>query len=268
MKTNLLILLPLLGLSACAGQHGASTDSSSSVRSDTLPDSQGIREPSEIHTYIVNDYIDPNNPRLRHRGHLVDAVEQDEKWNLQPVDDPVTTEATQGPATTADDPNAAPNPYSAEFETELAQQREQSRQLADLAARMTLEMGKLQDMTEKSADAVSENASLHNRLETLQREIDELKPPATPPVAPNAPKKPTWLDSIWDLFRQFPKGTPVATEKPDHHPELVLRPAEVPARAPEVSTTPPDQQTNAPGGETPPVPSPGEMAEPHNPPQP
>ena len=142
MKTNLLILLPLLGLSACAGHHDATNDSSSSVRRDALPDSQDIREPSQIHTYIVNDYVDPNNPKLRHRGHLVDAVEQDEKWNLHPVDDPVTTEATQGPATTASDPNAAPNPYSAEFETELAQQREQSRQLADLAARMTSGNGK------------------------------------------------------------------------------------------------------------------------------
>jgi hypothetical protein len=265
MKNTLLILLPLLGLSACASQHRASRDSLSGASPDALPDAQEVRDPSEVHTYIVNDYIDPNNPRLRHRGHLVDAVEQDEKWNLSPVDDRVTTE---GPATTADDANAAPNPYSAEFETELAQQREQSRQLAELAARMTLEMGKLQEMTEKGADAVSENASLRNRLETLQREIDELKPPATPPVAPNAPPKPSWFHSIWDLFRQAPKGTPVTTEKPDLHPELVLRPAGVPAHLPEVSPKPPDQPTNAPGEEAPAVPSPGEIAQPQTSPQP
>jgi hypothetical protein len=259
MKTNLLILLPVLALSACAG-HSAD-DAPASVRSDALPNSEDDRTPSAVHTYIVNDYVDPNNPRLLHRGHLVDAVEQDEKWNLRPVDDPVTTE---GPVATVDDPNAAPNPYSAEFETELAQQREQSRQLAELAARMTLEMGKLQEMTEKGADAVSENASLRNRLETLQREIDELKPPATPPVAPNAPKKPSWLDSIFDLFRQAPKGTPVVSDVPS----LLLKPAQVPIRSPEVSTTPPGPQTNAPGNDSPGVPDPGEIAAPQNSTQP
>jgi hypothetical protein len=208
MKNTLLILLPLLGLSACASQHRASRDSLSGASPDALPDAQEVRDPSEVHTYIVNDYIDPNNPRLRHRGHLVDAVEQDEKWNLS------------------------------------------------------------QEMTEKGADAVSENASLRNRLETLQREIDELKPPATPPVAPNAPPKPSWFHSIWDLFRQAPKGTPVTTEKPDLHPELVLRPAGVPAHLPEVSPKPPDQPTNAPGEEAPAVPSPGEIAQPQTSPQP
>ena len=261
MKTNLLIVLPIFALSACAGQHHSTNDASASVRNDAQPESQEVREPSAVHTYIVNDYVDPNNPRLLHRGHLVDAVEQDEKWNLRTVDDPVTTE---GPIATVDDPNAAPNPYTAEFETELAQQREQSRQLAELAGRMTLEMGKLQEMTEKSADAVSENASLRNRLETLQREIDDLKPPATPPVAPNAPKKPSWLDSILDLFRQAPKGTPVASDTSS----LFLKPARVLIRAPDVSTTPPEPQTNAPGDDTPAVPAPGEMAEPQKAPQP
>jgi hypothetical protein len=261
MKTNLLILVPVFALSACAGQHHSTNDSPAIASNDALPDSQDVREPSAIHTYIVNDYVDPNNPRLLHRGHLVDAVEQDEKWNLRPVNDPVTTE---GPVATADDPNGAPNPYSAEFETELAQQREQSRQLAELVARMTLEMGKLQEMTEKGADAASENAWLKNRLETLQREIDELKPPATPPVAPNAPRKPSWLDSIFELFRQAPKGTPVASDTPS----LLLRPAQVPIRAPEVSTTPPGPQTNAQGDDIPAIPAPGEIAAPQNSPQP
>jgi hypothetical protein len=261
MKTNLLSLLPIFALSACAGQHHSTNDAPASVRSDGQPDSQDVREPSAVHAYIVNDYVDPNNPRLLHRGHLVDVVEQDEKWNLRPVDDPVTTE---GPVETADDPNAAPNPYSAEFETELAQQREQSRQLAELAARMTLEMGKLQEMTEKGADAASENASLRNRFETLQREIDELKPPATPPVAPNAPKRPSWLDSIFDLFRQAPKGTPVAQDIPS----LLLKPPQVPIRAPETPTIPPGPQTNAPGVDIPAVPGPGEMTEPQTPTQP
>jgi hypothetical protein len=261
MKTTLLLLLPIVGLSACAGQHPVSSDSSPSFRRDPLPDSQDTREPSDVHTYIVNDYIDPNNPRLRHRGHLVDAVEQDEKWKLRPVDDPVTTD---GPDTTVNDPNTTPNPYSAEFETELAQQREQSRQLADLAARMTLEMGKLQDMTEKGAAAVSENASLRNRLGELQHEIDELKPSPAPPVSPNAPKKPSWLETIWDLLRQAPNGTPVVDDKPALSTNLVLRPADPMPLHPVVPTAPPVAPTNAPADPSPEplIPSPGEMSRP------
>jgi len=248
---QLLLILPVLGLAACAGQHSAPTTASAAYPSDTLP--EHIREPSQVHTYLVNDYIDPNNPRLRHRGHPVDVVEQDEKWNLSPSD---SSEGNYGPVTTVNDPNAAPNPYSAEFETELAQQRDQYKQLAGIGTQMTTEMDRLQEMGAKEADAVSENASLRNRLEELQREIDELKPTPTPPVAPNAPKKPSWLDSIWDLFRQVPKGTPVVEAKPELRSDAALQPSELP---PPIlpSAGPP---MNAPDE----IPSPGEMAQPLN----
>jgi len=241
------LILPTLGLAACAGQHPDSAEPSAvsqSIDENTLPDSGDIREPSRVHTYLVNDYVDPNNPRLRHRGHLVDVVEQDEKWNLQPTD--TAGEANLGPVTAVNDPNAAPNPYSAEFETELAQQRDQYRQLADLGTQMTVEMGKLQEMTQKSADAVSENAILRNRLEELQQEIDTLKP-ASPPVAPDAPKKPWWLDSILNLFRQVPHGTPVTADQPTFQPNAQLRPA-VTNAPPDPLIVPPPEQTSAADG--------------------
>jgi hypothetical protein len=258
------LILPTLGLVACSGHHQPSANSSSAtdtnVRDSALPDSDEVREPGRVHTYIVNDYVDPNNPRLRHRGHLVDLVEQDEKWNLQPTD---TTETNLGPVTAVNDPNTAPNPYSAEFETELAQQRDQYRQLAAIGAQMTAEMGKLQEMTEKSADAVSENAVLRNRLDELQQKIDTLRP-ASPPVAPDAPKKPSWLDSILDLFRQAPDGKPVATVKPGFQRNALLRLPTTNAPPPDVLTVPPPAQTNYSATDTA-VPSPGEMSQPHNP---
>ena len=248
---RLLLILPVLGLAACAGQRPAPTTSSAAYPSDALP--EDIREPSQVHTYLVNDYIDPNNPRVRHRGHPVDVVEQDEKWNLRPTD---SSDGNYGPVTTVADPNAAPNPYSAEFETELAQQRDQYKQLAAIGTQMTSEMERLQEMAVKEADAVSENASLRNRLEELQREVDELKPPPTPPVAPNAPKKPSWFDSIWDLFRQVPKGTPVAEAKPELRTNAVLQPAELP------SAILPSAGLPSTGRDE--IPSPGEMARPLN----
>ena len=252
------LLLPTLGLMGCAGHHPESAEPAAVQQcadENSVPDSGDIRESSRVHTYLVNDYIDPNNPRLRHRGHLVDAIEQDEKWNLAPSDS--TRETNLGPVTTVNDPNAAPNPYSAEFETELTQQRDQYRKLAGLGAQMTAELGKLQDMTEKSADAVSENAILRNRLDELQQEIDTVKP-ASPPIAPDAPKKPSWLDSILDLFRQAPHGTPVAVEKRGFSPHAQLRP-DVTNEPPDPFIVPPPTPTNA--ADDQPVPDPGVISQ-------
>jgi hypothetical protein len=268
----ILLLLPVLCLAACAGQP-TGTPTSSVESAASLPVADNAREPSHVHTYVVNDYIDPNNPRILHQGHLVDVVEQDEKWNLNSGE---ISEGNYGPVGTTNDPNAAPNPYSAEFETELAQQRDQYRQLAALGVQMNEEMSRLEDMAQKEADAVSENASIRNRLEELQHEIDELKPHSTSPVAPNAPKKPAWLDPLWDLFRPVPDGKPVTDDKPTLQTNLVLRPMP-PADEPSAPTTneaplPPAPPTNTPpvapthttdsAASAPPIPPPGEMSKP------
>jgi hypothetical protein len=269
----ILLFLPVLCLAACAGQQPTGTATSSVEHAASLPLADDVREPSHIHTYVVNDYIDPNNPRVLHQGHPVDVVEQDEQWNLNSSD---ISEGNYGPVVSATDPNAAANPYSAEFETELAQQRDQYRQLAALGTQMTSEMGRLQDMAQKEADAVSENASIRNRLEDMQHEIDGLKPRPTRPVAPNAPKKSSWLDPVWDLFHEVPDGKPVIDDKPALQTNLVLRPLP-PADEPSAPTTneaplapvpptnaPPVAPTNATDSDLsgPSIPSPGEMSQP------
>jgi hypothetical protein len=269
----ILLFVPVLCLAACAGQQPTQTTTSTVEQATSSPVADDVREPSHVHTYVVNDYIDPNNPRVLHRGHPVDVVEQDEKWNLNSGD---ISEGNYGPVATATDPNATPDPYSAEFETELAQQREQYKQLAALGIQMTTEMGRLQDMAGKEADAVSENASFRNRLEDLQHEIDELKPRPTPPVASNAAKKSTWLDPVWDLFRRAPDGKPAPDDKPILQTNLMLRPMP-PADEPSVPTTsetplptvpstntPPVAPTNATGtrDSVPSIPPPGEMSQP------
>ncbi len=106
----------------------------------------------------------------------MEVVEQDDRWNLDATDS-AGDSSGDGPVTTAADPNATPNPYSAEFETELSQQRDQYKQLAGLGSQMTAEMGRLEELAGKEADAVSENAVLRTRLEDLQREIDRTQEP-------------------------------------------------------------------------------------------
>jgi hypothetical protein len=270
----LLLLPPVIFLAACAGQQPTGGATSSVEPTAPLPLVDDVREPSRVHSYLVNDYIDPNNPRILHQGHSVDVVEQDDKWNL---DSREISEGNDGPVATANNPNAAPNPYSAEFETELAQQRDQYRQLAAVGTQMTTEMGRLQDMAQKEADAVSEDASIRNRLGDMQHEIDELKPQPISPVASNAPKKSSWLGPVWDLFRQVPDGKPVIDDKPSLQTNLVLRPMP-PADEPSIPTTneaplAPVPPTNAPpvaptnettdsDPSSPSIPSPGEMSQP------
>jgi hypothetical protein len=250
-----LLLLPILGLTACAGDH---PPASATTAAATIPDNSfsttDDREPSRIHTYVVNDYIDPNNPRIMHEGHSIDVVEQDERWNLHP-----TVEeggAVEGPVTAADNANAAPNPYTAEFEAELAQQREQFKALSGLGAQMNTEMGRLEQLGQKEADAVSENAAIRTRLEDLQREIDGLKATSSPSVPSTAPKKSSWFGSIFSLFQPVSDSAPITEQKLDLHTNMVLQPVPPPA----VQEPAPPTSTNAPDE----MPSPGEMAHPQD----
>ena len=234
---KLLLLVPVVCLAACAGQQRPPVEQPAQAWDTAAPDQDAaLRQPSRLHTYLVNDYIDPNNPRLRHRAHLVDVVEQDEKWNLAPTD---TTETNLGPVTAVNDPNAAPNPYTAEFETELMEQRDQSKQLADMASRMTDQLAKLQEMSEKSAAVSDEDAALRERLDQLQKELDEIKTPPPPPASTPAAKKPSWLDSIRGMFRQAPRDTPVTIYQPTFRaPTAALRPVEEPFPAPGMTVYP------------------------------
>jgi regulator of replication initiation timing len=249
------LLVPILGLTACAGDRPVT---SSAPAPATLPGNPvsavDDREPSRVHTYLINDYVDPNNPRIMHEGHSVDVVEQDEKWNLHPAieEGAVTT----GPVTAADNPNVAPNPYTAEFEAELAQQREQFKALSNLGVQMNTEMGRLEELGQKEADAVSENAAIRTRLEDLQREIDGLKAAPNPPSTVNAPKKSSWFDSIYGLFRPVPDDAPATEQKFDLQTNMTVQPVPpltAPAPVPPASTNTPDE-----------MPSPGEMAHPQD----
>ena len=63
---RLLLILPVLTLAACAGQHQLPAPTTAAYPDDALP--QGSREPSRVHTYLVNDYIDPNNSATFYRN--------------------------------------------------------------------------------------------------------------------------------------------------------------------------------------------------------
>ena len=195
-----------------------------------------IREASHIHTYLVNDYIDPNDPRIRHQGHQIDVVEQDEKWNLRPSG---TTVANLGPVTAVSDPASVPNPYTAEFETELTRERDQNQQMAAAAQEMSDEIGRLREMIQKGQATSTENDTLKHEVDALQKEIDSLK---TPPPS----KSGSWIDAVKGLFRKTPAASPPASAAaPSFHISVALREPESPVAFPAPGTALPPGLTIA-----------------------
>lgn len=194
------LLLPALLLAGCAHQKIISDQPviyprdawGNSVPADSAAN---LRQASHLHTYLINDYIDPNNPRIRHRGHSVDVVEQDETWNMRPSDALV---AHLGPVTAASDPASMPNPLSAEFETELAQQRNQNGQLVEMGKKMSEQLQKLQEMAQKGAANPTEEAAVQQQIDELRQEINAIKEPAATKQAPS------WLDTVKGMFRKSP----------------------------------------------------------------
>lgn len=204
---RILLFLPAVLLTACAHQKVISDQPviyprdawGNSVSADSVAN---LRQASHLHTYLVNDYIDPNNPRIRHRGHSVDVVEQDETWNMRPSDALI---ANLGPVTAASDPSSMPNPLSAEFETELVQQRDQNGQLAQMGKKMSEQLQKLQEMAQKGATTAAESEAILQQIDQLQKEIDAMK---GQPGAVSAKPEASWLDAVKGMFHKTPSSQP------------------------------------------------------------
>lgn len=198
---RILFFLPAVLLTACAHQKVISDQPviyprdawGNSVAADSVAN---LRQASHLHTYLVNDYIDPNNPRIRHRGHSVDVVEQDETWNMRPSDALV---ANLGPVTAASDPASMPNPLSAEFETELVRQRDQNGQLAQMGKKMSEQLQKLQEMAQKGATTAAEGEAIRQQIDQLQKEIEAMK---TQPASSTAKTPSSWIETVKSMFRK------------------------------------------------------------------
>ncbi|MDE1171728.1 MAG: hypothetical protein PW734_11070 [Verrucomicrobium sp.] len=195
-----------------------------------------LREASRLHTYLVNDYVDPNNPRIRHQGHRVDVVEQDETWNLRPAG---TMVANLGPVTAASDPASVPNPYTAEFETQLVQQRDQSRKLAVIGTKMSAQLQRLQEMAQKGAATAAENDALKQQVDALQKQVDGLK---AAPVTPKTPSRDgsSWFDGVKEMFRKSATPSAESTGQivPPFRVSVAIREPETPFPAPGITILP------------------------------
>lgn len=231
---HLLLFLPAIALTACVGgppQSGVVTENQpvtygdswgTNVPTDSL---QNIRSPEQVRTLFVNNYKDPNNPKIRHRGHLVDEVRETPRWNLRNTD---TSFANLGPVTSVADPSLAPNPYSAEFETDLVEQRNQTARVAQMAEKMVGKMEKI-DAAAQNAISPVEASALLTQIEEMRKEIRELKQVKQEEAKPKAGSN--WIDAIKGMFNKKP---PVATSlnRPFFRSTVAIREEEIPFPAP------------------------------------
>lgn len=137
-----------------------------------------VRLPETIKAYPLGRYADPNRRGVMHEAHTIYRVETTPKWNL----------AGRGRTTTPVTPTAARGELSAnELLVELNRQREATRsvmqsgqtvssKLTDLA---TLFQQNQQTLAEQNAGIRKELQATRERLETLEKKVDE--PPAPAP---------------------------------------------------------------------------------------
>jgi len=127
--------------------------------------------PAHAKNYSIGPRLDPNNPRIRHDAHDVQRIEQDATFNLHPNE---SFDTASGPVKKVADPADSKNPYLAELEQKLVQQRTYSRALMeqnDVLVKHIEEVGKKADILEKS---VSENRDLHTKVAELTKTQGEL----------------------------------------------------------------------------------------------
>ena len=191
MKT-ILILVPLVCLSACATKRPVFVQMPRSIPGAVIP-SQGtesIRYSENLKTYPVGRYIDPNSDLVMHEAHTIYRVETTAKWNLHP-NTPV--HVPSGPVIGIVDPARREPPVTAEVAAEVQKQKTATQALLDQGARINQTLAQLSQSasgTKQLADEASqlrEEVSLSRmRLEALEEQFrKQQSEPAS--VAP-APK--------------------------------------------------------------------------------
>jgi hypothetical protein len=118
-----------------------------------------VRHSDSLKAYLVNRYVDPNNPNVMHEGHVIYRREQAAGWNLNPN---APTVVLLGPTLAVAEGARQPHPLPAELEQKMAEQNqlmasliEQNESLAKELARLNKQIS---DLRQRGAFAATEGA--------------------------------------------------------------------------------------------------------------
>ena len=223
MKVPTLLSVSLLAfLPACSvfqHKHNKPSDGVDIVRvrpaQTTAPDLsqseyESVRNAEVIKQYYAGDYIDPNNPSVRHSAHNLQRVEQAAGWNLRPSAPVVAGGPTYTAASAAAQTNAIGAQLSGALDRQkgysdaLVQQNEKLQEIID-----ELKAAKEQDTQAREAGAAELKLTAET-LKTLKQELQ--KQPIARPFPVFAP---TPAPSLFDRLESAPSNSMLSPKAQD-----------------------------------------------------
>ena len=204
MNKQLVFLSMLALLSACSAVQRKHKADLVRVRPVEVParsapqsNYDSARNAEVIKQYYAGDYIDPNNPNVKHVAHNVQRVEQSASWNLRPSEPVVAGGPTYVAATAA----AQTNALSAQLSGALDRQKGYSDALTQQNEKLQEIIEQLRAAKEQEAQArAAGEAELKLTVETLKSVREAIqKQPAISPARPFpvfAPQPPSLFDRL------------------------------------------------------------------------
>jgi hypothetical protein len=171
---QILIFIPLLLLSACAGKKPVIVRMPPAVPGTILAtdDMESVRYGENLKAYPVGRYIDPNDGLVMHEAHTVYRVETTAKWNLHPSA-PVTIPS--GPVVGIIDPAHKDSPLTPEVVAEVNRQKAATTALMVQGQRMNQALNQLSQTLSATAQVSVENAQLKNEMTSNEKRRDALE---------------------------------------------------------------------------------------------
>ncbi len=179
---KILCLIPLLFLSAC------STAPKLALRPQQPPplaDNSGVRYPEVLHAYHVGRYADPNDDLIMHEQHVVYRVEENTRWNFQPLR-AATIGVTATSTPTPRDAAFAPTPVNDAILAEVNSQRLATSEIMLQTRTLSAALAQFQTALQQTKTNLQETARLRQTVNAMQAQLNAMQsnPPAAPEPGP------------------------------------------------------------------------------------
>lgn len=171
---QILILLPLILLSACAGKRPLIVHMPPAMSGTTFDagDMESVRYGENLKAYSIGRYVDPNEGLVMHEAHMVYRVETTAKWNLHP-NAPVNVPG--GPVVGIIDPAHKDGPLTPEVVAEVDRQKAATQALTMQGQRMNQALNELSNSLSATAQFAHESVELKNEAATTEKRLDALE---------------------------------------------------------------------------------------------
>lgn len=184
MKT--FYFIPLMFLTAC------STAPKLALRPQSPPpaaDNSTVRYPEVVHAYHFGRYVDPNNDQVMHEQHVVYRVEENTRWDLQPLRTATIGGTAVSIATTTVPRDAAfsPLPVNDAVLAEVNAQKLATVQIMLETRTLSSALAQFQAALQQTKTNLQETAILRAAVIQMKKRLDELETAQRQPPSPNFP---------------------------------------------------------------------------------